>query len=113
VDPDDAGAVAAVRQLPEYCQRQFRPKPIAPGAPKTKSTGKRTCPVNMNHFCPGLVALNRANNMLGSKSDRRFILGIAQKEIAEVQKQMTPACRRAADVDAAAQRVKMMRMLQK
>jgi hypothetical protein len=42
-----------------------------------------------------------------------LLLGIAQKEIAEVQKQMTPACRRAADVDAAAQRVKMMRMLQK
>ena len=76
-------------------------------------SGPRVCPVNMNHFCPGLVALNRAKNPAGSRSQRKFILGVAEQQIMQVHDNMTPDCPRALDVANAARQVRMMQMLLK
>ena len=102
-----------VMMLPDYCRRQFRPPPAVPGARKPKRSGPRVCPVNMNHFCPGLVALNRAKNPAGSRSQRKFILGVAEQQIMQVHDNMPPACPRARDVATAARQVRMMQMLLK
>jgi hypothetical protein len=100
---------AEILQLPDYCQRQFGHQP-APGARKGGSL--QGCPSSgMNHLCPALVAVNRANNHFGSKKARLFVLNIAEKEINGLKAKVTPACGRAADIADADRQIKMLRIV--
>jgi hypothetical protein len=97
---------AEVLQLPPYCQAQFRPKQFrVPGNPFAG------CPININHFCPGLVALNRAMNPMGTMQQRSYILGIAQVTLRSVREKTTPSCAVANDILRAEQHAQMLRML--
>jgi hypothetical protein len=100
--------VAEFQQLPAYCQAQFRPQQSnarpAPAYP---------CGPNFNHFCPGLVALNRAGNFSGSKQQRLFVLGIAERSVVGVREKLLPNCPLAEDVAFAERRVKLLRTLVK
>jgi len=99
---------AEVPQLPLYCQAQFRPKQFrAPGNPFAG------CPININHFCPGVVALNRAMNPMGTMQQRSYILGIAQRTLAGVREKATPSCAVYNDILRAEQQAQMLRLLVK
>jgi hypothetical protein len=94
---------AEVSQLPPYCQVQFRPQQY-----RALSLESYKCGPNFNHYCPGLVALKRAMNPLGTKQQRRQILGIAQKTLSGVRAKMTPSCSLASEVIGAEQQAKML-----
>lgn len=103
-DPTDA----EVAQLPPYCQADMRPQIFR--GPGTKAYG---CGVWINHFCPGLAALNRAMNPLLPMKARQGNLRAAEDHLQYTRKHLTPTCRLAPDLQAAEQQAKMLRMIVK
>ena len=65
-------SVAEATLLPKFCWGQFlgnKFKGPQYGFPRD------TCGWGMNHYCPGLVALNRANRSVDNREKRGFLWG--------------------------------------
>jgi len=69
-DPPSAFEMA---QLPQYCQWQFnRDKPQFQAPQFQINRVFPNCGVGTNHFCPGIVAINRANQPGADPDHRRY-----------------------------------------
>lgn len=89
-------------RLPPHCQGAFLPNM----AHITKAM-HANCGPNFNHYCPGLVALNRSGNMLGTAKQRSQILEVAVRALRGVRAKMLPTCGIAQEVIAAEQLAQM------
>jgi len=58
--------------LPKFCWAQFMGNRFR--GPEF-SIPRDSCGPGMNHFCPGLVALNRANRSLDNRAKRGYLQG--------------------------------------
>jgi hypothetical protein len=58
--------------LPKFCWGQYFKERFK--GPEFEIP-RRSCGVGMNHYCPGLVALNRANRSFDSKMKRGYLRG--------------------------------------
>lgn len=77
-----------VAQLPKYCQGGFRPDLAAqPGYSLPQG-----CGVWINHFCPAIVALNRASNLAAPMKDRVYSLKSANGHLAYTRSHLLPTC---------------------
>lgn len=65
-------SVTEATLLPRYCWSQFLGKKFS--GPQYKIP-RDSCGPGMNHFCPGLVALGRANRSFDDKIKRGFLRG--------------------------------------
>lgn len=63
-----------VASLPKFCWHQFLGNKFDGPAYKIPSS----CGVGMNHYCPGLVQLNRANRSFDDPDQRRWFLRSAK-----------------------------------
>lgn len=63
-----------VASLPKFCWHQFLGKRF--DGPVFKIP--KSCGVGMNHYCPGLVQLNRANRSFDKLDHRRWLLKSAK-----------------------------------
>lgn len=92
-------------KLPQYCWSQF-------DANFAKQSGVKSpvqiCGVTMNHFCPGLVMLNRAQDSKYSPNTRHDLMREAFGGINYTLRQMPPNCPLKPDVDAAKARADMV-----
>jgi len=95
-----------VSMLPPYCQVDLRPQQV-----RGHGTAAHGCGYRFNHFCPGLVALNRAMNPLLPVQRRRFFLQEAAGHLRYTRAHWSPQCRLGGDVQAAEQQVELVRML--
>jgi hypothetical protein len=96
--------ILEIRQLPTYCQGQFRPELAKqPGFSLPPNCGW------VNHFCPGLVLLNRASDASRSKKDRSYALSQVRGELAYTRKHITPNCPLADDLAAAEMRERFLK----
>lgn len=77
-----------VAQLPTYCQGQFRPD-LARQPGYSLPPG---CGVWINHFCPAIVALNRAGNVAAPMKDRAYSLRNARDHLSYTRKHLQPTC---------------------
>jgi hypothetical protein len=89
-------------RLPQYCWGQFNEQ--FRGQPGMVIEG---CGGGMNHFCVGLVYLNRAMSA-ADKSARKDGVVNARREIDYTMARMPPECPIAADVNAARARLEVM-----
>lgn len=85
-------------KLPKYCWAQF-------DAAYAKQSGTKMptqiCGVTMNHFCPALVMLNRAQDSKYSPNTRQDIMREAFGGLNYTQKNMPPNCPLKPDLEAA------------
>lgn len=95
-----------VANLPPYCQANLRPKQY-PG-PGTRAYG---CGDTFNHFCPALVAMNRARNPLLSMTARRYNLSLAEDHLRYNRTHLVPQCRLVGEVQVAEHQAKLLRTL--
>lgn len=97
-----------VAQLPPYCQANLRPKVYrGPG------TQAYDCGESFNHFCPALVAINRSSSPLLPIQARRFNLQLAEDHLKYTRGHWASTCRLAAQVQAAENQVRMLRIVLK
>lgn len=75
-----------VAQLPQMYQGQFRPD-LAKQPGYSLPPG---CGVWINHFCPAIVALNRAANVAAPMKDRAYSLQSARDHLAYTRKHLHP-----------------------
>jgi len=68
-------AIEALR-TPRYCWNQFMGEKFRG---REYSIPREMCGTSTNHYCPGLVQLDRANRTIGNESRRRAYLEEAQK----------------------------------
>lgn len=92
-----------VMSLPNYCRGQFNKQLIGPAYQIDKS-----CGVAMNHFCPGLVMMNRISGGARPKNERREMLAQAKIEIAYTRKNMVPGCPLESEVAGAERRLQIL-----
>jgi len=95
-----------IPMLPLYCQVDLRPQQV-----RGQGTRAFGCGEWFNHFCPGLVALNRAMSPLLPVQRRRFFLQEAAGHFRYTRTHWSPQCRLGADLQAAEQKVEMVRTL--
>jgi len=95
-----------VPMLPPYCQVDLRPQQV-----RGHGTAAFGCGYRFNHFCPGLVALNRAMSPLLPVQRRRHFLNEAAGHLRYTRAHWSPQCRLGADVQAAEQQVELVRTL--
>lgn len=101
--------IMEISRLPNYCHGQFRPE--LRGTPGYKIVN---CGNYYNHFCPGLVMLNRASDLTKPKAVRRDILREARLEIGYIRGFPLPQnCPILPDIEAAEARLRMQEMLAK
>jgi len=83
-------SVTEATLLPKFCWGQFLGNKFK--GPEFEIP-RDTCGVGMNHYCPGLVALGRANRSLDDKWKRGFLQG-AQRGVAYTLRAMEkyPRC---------------------
>ena len=83
-------SVTEATLLPRYCWSQFLGSKFK--GPEFEIP-RKTCGVGMNHYCPGLVALGRANRSIDDKW-RRGNLEIAEQGVAYTLRAMEkyPRC---------------------
>lgn len=93
-----------ILQLPPYCQGAFRKELDTPTNPI------KTCGGWFNHFCPGLVALNRAAQYSRPMSERRTSMKSAVDHLQYTRKNLSPTCALAGEVAAAEARAKIIAM---
>jgi hypothetical protein len=74
-------------RLPKYCQGQLSPE--LAGRPGYSITG---CGKYFNHYCPGLVALSRAENIAAPKKDRQYNKGRAHGHLKYTRDHVPPTC---------------------
>ena len=67
----------------------------------------------MNHFCPGLVLMNRAMKSTAPKAERQGLVGQARQELEYTRARMAPNCPIAPDVQAADSRLRLLEMMVK
>lgn len=92
-------------KLPPYCLSQYD----ADFAQKTRTpTPVQMCGVYMNHFCPGLVLLNRAQEVNRPIAKRREYLRSALSQFEYTNRYMSPSCQIKRDVDAATMQANML-----
>ena len=65
-----------IAQLPRYCWASFDPKWTKPGMSEFNLPGG--CGERFNHFCPGVLSLQRAKAALADARRRSYWLGVAQ-----------------------------------
>ena len=94
--------------LPRFCHGQFIPE--LRNEPGATIIG---CGGGMNHFCPGLVLMNRAMKSTAPKAERRGMVSQVKQEFSYTQQRMTPNCPVAADFQAAQGRLRVLEMLLK
>lgn len=99
---------ADMLKLPQYCRSQLDEK-------FAKESGVKMpieiCGVTMNHFCPSLVMLNRAQESKYSPNTRHDMMQQALSGIAYTYRQMPPNCPLKPDVDAAKARADIVARL--
>lgn len=96
--------ILELRQLPTYCQGQFRPDLAKqPGYSFPPNCGW------VNHLCPGLVLLNRASDVSRHKPDRIYALSQVRGELAYTRKHITPNCPLNDDLAAAEMRERFLK----
>lgn len=95
-----------IPMLPPYCQVDLRPQQV-----RGQGTAAFGCGLWFNHFCPGLVALNRAMSPLLPVQRRRFFLQEAAGHLRYTRAHWMPQCRLGADLQAAEQKVELVRTL--
>ena len=69
--PDYRPSRTEAVQTPKFCWKQFMGKEFS--APQFEIPHK-TCGAFVNHYCPGLIDLNRANRTIGNKRKKRAYL---------------------------------------
>jgi hypothetical protein len=84
-----------VQALPQYCQGQFR-KELSNNPAYLPSCGGY-----MNHFCPALVALNRAANFAAPKAGRKYELQLANDHLRYTRSHLPPNCPLLKDIEMA------------
>ena len=67
---------AEVMALPQFCYAQFLGEKYS--APQYRIP--ESCGVGMNHYCPALVVLNRANKSYAERMHRRGYLESAERQ---------------------------------
>lgn len=65
-----------IAQLPRYCWASFDPKWTQPGMAEFNLPGG--CGERFNHFCPGVLSLQRAKAALADAKRRSYWLNVAQ-----------------------------------
>jgi hypothetical protein len=103
-NPTDAEVV----NLPPYCQADMRPQVFR--APGTRAYG---CSERFNHFCPAIVAMNRAMNPTLPMTARRYNLQLAEGHLNYTRTHMPATCRLAPDLQAAENQTRLLRTLVK
>lgn len=96
---------AEVAQLPPYCKASLRPQ-LFPGP----GVGAYNCD-RFNHFCPALVAMNRAMNPMLPMTARRYNLRLAEDHLNYTRTHLSPGCRLVGDLQTAEQQTKIIRTL--
>lgn len=92
-------------KLPAYCWAQYD----ADFASRTRTpTPVQMCGVYMNHFCPGLVLLNRAQEINRSVAQRKEYLRGAVHQFEYTNRYMPSNCQIKRDVDAATMQASML-----
>lgn len=97
-----------VAKLPQYCHGQYIPE--LKGKPGFRIDN---CGTYMNHFCPGLVMLNRAADLSKPKPQRREILREAKTEVVYTRSFLPANCPIEPDIRAAESRLKLLEMMLK
>ena len=105
----DPPAMERIR-LPQYCQAQFD---TAWGKQYKIPTPMDLCGPGMNHFCPGLVMLNRARNTLLSRDARRAYVRDAMMELGYTRARIPANCAIMPDFQAAEAQAKTLSQLLK
>lgn len=94
-----------IAKLPKYCQGQFVPALAKqPGYAFPPACGW------VNHLCPGMVLLNRAQDLSLPRKDRVYALSQVEGELAYTRQHMTPTCPLAPDLAAAEFKLKILRI---
>lgn len=106
-----AGKTSAleIAMLPKYCYAQYVDDRLG-GDPQYSIHG---CGQGMNHLCPGLVLLNRAQKVSRPKSERREDLRMAKENLSYTIARMTPECSLRSEVEAAMQKAVMQERIVK
>lgn len=97
-----------ILQTPPYCQKQFNSNHNAAVMSPLFGGCER-----MNHFCPGIVLINRASDITIPTKERQRILKQAKIEINYSLSKLTSACVVYNDVKVAEQRIKLNEMFLK
>ena len=96
-----------VTQLPTYCRSHFRKEyGHLPGIPQS-------CGTHVNHFCQGLVSLNRAGNYALKKSDRQRYARLARGDIDYTKNGLEPSCFLVKELAEAESRLRVIELLSK
>ena len=90
-------------RLPQYCIGQFRKEHW--NKPGYRIVG---CGTFINHFCPALVGLMRAENVLAPKKERRHYFNTSGNHLAYTRKNMPQNCSVANDIAAAELRHRLL-----
>lgn len=99
----DTPSQVELAQLPRYCWGQYV-KELA-GKP---GYSIQNCGYGMNHYCPALTVMLRANKPGISRQDKIGHLRVARKEIEYTLVRVTPNCPILGDVKLADQRLRIM-----
>lgn len=91
-------------QLPKYCWAQYSDTPL-PAQQGFNITG---CGPRMNHFCPALLAINRASEMSRSYEQRRSLANYAAREVQYTLSGIPGSCPILQDVRMAEMRVNFL-----
>jgi hypothetical protein len=95
-----------IAQLPQYCQGQFRSELRKfPGY-----TLPQGCGVWINHFCPAIVALNRASQIGAPMKFRVYSLQAAGDHLRYTRGNLQPGCPLAKDLEALEFRERMLKI---
>ena len=98
-----------VAQLPTYCQGSFRPDL----AGKPGYSLPQGCGVWINHFCPAMVALNRAGNLTAPMKDRVYSLRSASDHLAYTRNHLQPTCPLTGELALLERRAEFLRIMVK
>lgn len=94
-----------IAQLPKYCYDQYVDQSLWKN-PEYSITA--ACGVGMNHFCPGLINLSRAQKASIPKGNRRDQLRDGKTNVQYTLDRMSPNCRYRDDVNTAMMRAKVL-----
>jgi hypothetical protein len=66
---DSRATVEEALALPRFCWNQY----LGYEGPEYSLPPRQVCGVYTNHYCPGLIALNRANRAVNDNAKRRWL----------------------------------------
>lgn len=92
-------SAAEIAKLPKYCYAQYLSEQLA----KDPQHSIQGCGAFMNHFCPGLVDMMRAQKPTSQRWERAERIESARKNFAYTLEHMPPNCWLRADAEKAAQ----------